>query len=571
MAPPPPPPVVNVAIPVPEAQPAPARTRQAALQAPALLSGGAPVSTWRERAEDDAEIVAVLTSVRAVVQNAIVAEGEGAFHLVHPVYQDESITLSPVIIPNAATKLFFESRLTYATSNQIARAQVSADDGGSWTTIWSQAGSDDAGEGGFKLVTLPLSAYAGSSIRLRFLYDYTGGSAYNQVFTSPPVGWFIDNIQIGENFIKSAFAGFGDPTAEEIQMLELINRARADAAAEAARLKATTDPDVLAAVSYFNVNFNAMTNQFAELTQTTQPLSMNARLLASARLHSLDMFNNVFQGHDSSANPLPPNEPGDSLLTRIERQGYSYGALAENVFAYAQNTWHAHAGFNIDWGNGPDGMQNPAGHRLAIHNPDFREVGIGLTWGTNTIGANSVGPLLVTQDFGTAPGGGLPFITGVIYDDANTNNLYDPGEGIGGVRIDVEGSGYYAVSSTHGAYSVPVSSNGVYPVTFRRTGHPDVTTTATVTNALNVKADYRSAWTRIDSIQHTGPNTARLIIAHGRPADTLGLRVSSDLNSWTNGVFSTTTLPDGRTQLDATLPGSPAKAFFKIDATWIAP
>lgn len=573
MAPPPaPPPTVNNIVPAPTTKPAALRRNQTPLEIPPPPpDGGGSVATWREHAENDAEVTAVLTSARPVVQNVVLSEGAGAFHLAHPTGGNESITLSPVILPGAATKLFFKSRLTYATSTQVARAQVSTDGGGTWSTIWSQAGTDNAGEGSFKLVTLPLATYAGTSIRIRFLYELTGGTYYNQVFTAPPVGWFIDDIQIGENFIKAAYTGFGDPTADEVQMLEFINRARADAAAEAARLKATTDPDILTATSFYGVDFNVMTNQFATLDQTTQPLSMNAQLLASARLHSLDMLNNVFQGHSSSANPPLPNQPGDSLVQRIQRQNYNYQTLSENVFSYAKNVWYAHAGFNIDWGNGPSGMQSPPGHRLTIHNGDFREVGIGLVWGTNSMGTNTVGPMLVTQDFGTQYGGGQPFITGVVYDDANTNGICDPNEGVGGVRIDVEGADHYAISSTHGVYSIPVSSNGVYPVTFQRTGYPNVNATATITNLLNAKVDYRSTWARIESVQYTAPNAVQLVVAHGRPSDTLELQTSGNLNSWTNSAFSQTTLPGGRTQLNVTLPGSPAKIFFRVNATWSAP
>ena len=55
---------------------------------------------------------------------------------------------------------------------------------------------------------------------------------------------------------------FGNPTAEEQSYIELINRARANPAAEGARLAATTDPDVLKAYTQYAVDLTMMRNEF---------------------------------------------------------------------------------------------------------------------------------------------------------------------------------------------------------------------------------------------------------------------------------------------------------------------
>jgi len=193
------------------------------------------------------------------------------------------------------------------------------------------------------------------------------------------------------------------------------------------------------------------------IANTAQPLAFNEDLLLVAELHTQDMFNNQFQGHFSSSNPPAPLQPGDSLGTRLNRVGYSFTAAGENVFAYARSVEQGNAGFNADWGNSSSsgspwyfaefsgqGMQNPAGHRRSIHNPTYKEIGVGVINGTN----GSVGPQLVTQDFGSS--GASTFVTGVVYEDLNGNSFYDLGEGRGGVRIDVAGSAYYAVSTTSG-------------------------------------------------------------------------------------------------------------------------
>ncbi len=75
----------------------------------------------------------------------------------------------------------------------------------------------------------------------------------------------------------------GEPTDEQQLMLELINRARADAMAEAQRLVqiARTDPDVKDVVDYYSINLAEMVKQFSTLEQHLPPLSMN-RLLSNA-------------------------------------------------------------------------------------------------------------------------------------------------------------------------------------------------------------------------------------------------------------------------------------------------
>lgn len=566
VAPPPAPPVVTATSPVPALgyetprYPSPKSALSAGIMS--------VVSSWREQAETNTQVTATLASARSVVQSSVVAEGEGAFQLANPSFSDESIVLIPSLVPAAGTQLFFESKIGYATTSQFARVQVSTNNGTSWNSIWSRQGSGGSGDGGFNLETISLGAYAGMTIRLRFFYEFTTGYAYTD--TTASAGWFIDDIQIGEAFIKRPYLLTGDPTPNEILLLEFINRARANANAECARLAASTDPDVLNAVSYFGVNKTMMASQFAALTQTTQPLAMNSRLLATARIHSQDMLDNVFQGHVSSSSPPAPNLPGDSMGTRITRQGYVYSTVAENVYAYADNPWHAHAGFNIDWGNGPGGMQSPAGHRLAIHNGTFREIGIGALEGSKTNGSTTVGPLVVTQNFGTGSGGGQPLITGVAFLDADGDRFYDAGEGLADVRVDVTGSSWFAQTSTHGAYAIPVSGNGTYEISFQRKGHPRVSRQVTVSGGFNVKADYLGESLLIDMVELPTPTSVRLTAQQSRPAASLQLQVSSDLATWSTLSHTRSDLPDGRIRLDASLPTATQKNFFRILASWEA-
>jgi len=286
--------------------------------------------------------------------------------------------------------------------------------------------------------------------------------------------------------LGSAQYSIGDPTDEEQYYLELINRARANPPAEGARLSNTTDPDILAAVTEFGVDQAMLVAEFGAL-RPAPPLAFHGALIEAARGHSGDMFTNVFQGHVSW--------DGRTLEDRLRAVGYPYSAAAENVFSYAQNPFHGHAAFQIDWGPGVGGMQGPPrGHRESIHEAAFREVGIGIVNGGNARpGTLPVGPQLVTQNFGARPDP-EPLVTGVAYYDLNGNGIYDVGEGLGGIRVDVEGSEYYAVTGAAGGYAVPVPGNGVYNVTFTGPDLPVELRQVLVTDSQNLKVDYRPTY-----------------------------------------------------------------------------
>jgi uncharacterized protein YkwD len=478
---------------------------QSEAQSTALFGSG--VSVWQEGAENG--ITNVSDSSDAgydLIQSERVAKGTYAFHLSNPSFNDNWFELDVDIDVLAETQLFFQSRLQYATTRQVAQVQVSHDGGSTWPdTIYSQAGTSDSGEGVYALRSVDLGAsYENQQIRIRFYYDYLDSTAYTA--TDIYVGWLIDDIQIGAAFEKTEWL-IGDPTPDEVLYLEYLNRSRADAMVEAARLAALTDSDVLNGYIFFNVTPADIVSQFqasinlSYFAATAQPLAFNALLMETATKHSQDMYQNEFQAHDSSSNPISPFLAGDDFGTRLGRVGYSGGA-GENVYSYAKSVEHGHAGFDVDWGNTVDtgadnynadfvgqGMQNPAGHRSNIHSASFNEVGIGVVNGTN----GSIGPQLVTQDFGRVSG--VSYITGLVYNDTNEDDFYTvtnhtAHEGYGGVRIDVAGSAFYTLSTSSGAYAIPVSSDGSYTVTFSGDGLETFTTTIVIEGGLNTKFDY---------------------------------------------------------------------------------
>ena len=273
----------------------------------------------------------------------------------------------------------------------------------------------------------------------------------------------------------------------------MLNRMRANPTAEGQRLATTTDPNVVSAYGDFSVDLSLMQSEFAT-NPPVAPLAMNAQLTSAARWRSGDMLTNEYQGHFQTVGTLSLS-PGD----RIKTNGYKASIYGENVFSYATSVFQGHAAFAVDWGNAPGGMQTPPGHRDNMLLGDFREVGIGVVDGLN----GTVGPQLVTQDFGTQTAA-TPFITGVVYFDLNGNGFYDMGEENGGVTVDTTGSTFFTTTADSGGYALPVPGNGTYPLTFTASGLSNQIV-ANVSGLLNAKIDYSPTYT---APVISGPNPA---------------------------------------------------------------
>jgi uncharacterized protein YkwD len=258
------------------------------------------------------------------------------------------------------------------------------------------------------------------------------------------------------------------PTGAEQEMLEMINRMRENPTAELEQIFISTDPShpnyfettdagVNAALDFFGVDASTLFAQFAALTDAP-PLAWNEALMDSAFAHS-----NLMIQHDSQAHILP-GEAG--LLDRMVSAGYNWTgsvSVSENVFAYTDNVFHGHSAFAIDWGSTPTGIQNPAGHRDNIMDANLQEIGIAIVAENNA--STSVGPFVVTQDFGVRGNYGDARVLGVIFQDGDGDAFYDAGEGIGGVTITISNGStvFETTSMTAGGYQIAVAA-GTYDV-----------------------------------------------------------------------------------------------------------
>ncbi|MCO6465257.1 MAG: T9SS type A sorting domain-containing protein [Bradyrhizobiaceae bacterium] len=271
----------------------------------------------------------------------------------------------------------------------------------------------------------------------------------------------------------------GDPSPEEQLMLEMINRARMDPTAEGERLMDTDDPAVQQAYQYWTIDKEKTKNAFKGYP-SRPPLAFHPALISAARLHSMDMAQNNFQGHVGSN--------GSQLGQRLTAAGYtSQGQYGENVASYAETVWYGHCGFNVDWG--PEN-QIELGHRSNImnfNNALYTEIGVGIIRTNGGLNQGTVGPLVITEDFGTRS---VRYITGVVYDDKNHNGFYDIGEGIAGVKIQPSRGAAWAVSSTSGGYAIPFSGNGGVTLTASGGDLGDPIVVNTSFEGDNLKVDF---------------------------------------------------------------------------------
>ncbi|WP_049631348.1 CAP domain-containing protein [Cellvibrio sp. pealriver] len=225
------------------------------------------------------------------------------------------------------------------------------------------------------------------------------------------------------------------PTAQEVLVVELVNRARANPGAEAARLGIGLNDGITG----------------TQITDTPkQPLAHNLLLIQSARLHSQWMLDEDIFSHTGQNNSTPHE--------RMLAAGYTFTGSwtsGENI------AWSGTTGSSINLTSYAvsqhEGLFKSPGHRVNILNGNFRELGVGQLQGYFMQDGRNYLSSMLTQNF--ARSGSNYFLTGVIYDDKNNNEFYDVGEGLSGISITINGKTYPAFNS--GAYSIPFP-NGTY-------------------------------------------------------------------------------------------------------------
>jgi uncharacterized protein YkwD len=187
----------------------------------------------------------------------------------------------------------------------------------------------------------------------------------------------------------------------------------------------------------------------------SSPLAFDTRLIGAARAHSQDMNARGFVGSTGSNGRTPAQ--------RITAAGYPWVGWAETVTA-GYTTPEAALRALITDANSPTKANR---HALLGHGTAFRlnrDVGVGIV-------QNGSGPQrhYYTVDMAYTADT-RAYLTGVVYRDLNGNGKYDPGEGVGGATVSVNGGPSTTTWST-GGYSLRVNP-GTYIVTATGGGLP---------------------------------------------------------------------------------------------------
>jgi hypothetical protein len=296
-------------------------------------------------------------------------------------------------------------------------------------------------------------------------------------------------------------------SALEQMLLELVNRARLDPAAEAAR---------------FGIDLNEGLSANTISAVSKQPLAMNETLLSVARAHSQDMIDRDYFDHDTPEGVTP--------FQRMTNAGYNFTTAGENIAFRSTSgavttamTLALHQDLFVD--TGIPGR----GHRLNLLDAGFQEVGVGQVTG-NFQGLNAT---MLTQDFGTS--GSRQFLTGVSYTDSDHDNFYSIGEGSNGTNVTVVGGGSTATAGA-GGYSLAIGTGKQLVTLAGGAVTSSVTVEVDVSPNTNAKLDihdFNIVVTSASLSLNTPGGHASSIVALG----TVGLTLTGD--NGTNSITGT--------------------------------
>lgn len=285
-----------------------------------------------------------------------------------------------------------------------------------------------------------------------------------------------DSARAAESLEERTLLSGVSMTAQDQLLVELINRARANPEAEAAR---------------FGISLNEGLGGNVITADAKQPLAPHEILFDVAHGHTLDMLDRSFFDHVTPA-------PGSTTPEmRVTDAGYLFTLLAENI---ERTGVEAPATISLE-----DAVHDlhyklfvsTEGQRENLLNEQFRELGATIRLGTFNDDLRVLNGAYVTQIF--ADFNGDPLITGVVFRDASDgsphdDDFYSIGEGIGsGIVEAISGDGhvYRAHVNAAGGYALPVP-NGTYTVRFYGDGdavYYEQTNVEVVAN-LNLKVDF---------------------------------------------------------------------------------
>jgi Ca2+-binding RTX toxin-like protein len=224
----------------------------------------------------------------------------------------------------------------------------------------------------------------------------------------------------------------------EQYLLELINRARLDPLAEAARI---------------GIDLNAGLSAGTLDGAARQVLAHNTLLATAAESHSTWMLDMDVFSHTGDG--------GSSAGERMQAAGYVFSGS----YAWGENlSWRGTTGtpdLEAFIALQHDGLFESEGHRKNLLSGTFREIGIAQVEGAFTDrDGRTYNTSMLTEKF--AQSGSQVFVTGVAYTDIDGDGFYSIGEGIAGAHFTT--GGITGATAAAGGYQIGIAPASVVNV-----------------------------------------------------------------------------------------------------------
>jgi uncharacterized protein YkwD len=318
-----------------------------------------------------------------------------------------------------------------------------------------------------------------------------------------------------------------NPTPQEQELLELVNRIRTAPQAELDLLLNAADPTTKQQIEYslasFGVKLDTLRSQWQTL-QAVAPVAWSSELNNAAATHNSAMIAADVQAHQVTDEP--------TLGQRARAANYNnFLVVLENLYAYARSPLEAQAALALDWGVGVDGIQTPPEHRDVLLDRRVREVGISMT--PQPILSKDLGPLVVTQNFGNRTAlDGKGYLLGVAFADRNNDTWYQAGEGLNDVQLKITGINGTNFSKTiaagdAGGYQ-ELLDPGRYQIDFLRNGNTvgRRVTAIAATTPTNVKLDLVLPVTPLGSLQNAATTNNAIDLRSDSAQDLTGKKLA---------------------------------------------
>lgn len=291
-----------------------------------------------------------------------------------------------------------------------------------------------------------------------------------------PRGVFV--LLIGNLLLPCLARAARPPTAFEQYSGELVNRARADPAAEMARQGVS------------DINSGVTSPPYGPLTtDPKQPLAFNANLTQAASDYSRTLLDN---------NSFEHTYNGTTPQSRAEAAGYVFSpspfGIAENLSLFTSSNPPPYPIDAAFCEASQAGWFQSGGHRYNMMLDFMREFSSGIqVGGPYTFGSTHPSAAMHCHEFSVVSSD--PFLTGVVFmDSTGGDNFYTPGEGMDGITIIATptggGSALTTTTWAAGGYTLQLPS-GFYTVTASGAGLPGTVTLSSsiFINDQNVKRD----------------------------------------------------------------------------------